>query len=359
MKIYIVLTMMGLCLYSAPLGLPDLVIPKDNPQTKAKISLGDELYHDPRFSADGKVSCSTCHAREKAFSDNLSVSKGFKNRTGTRNAPTVINAAYFSSQFWDGRSPSLEDQAKQPPINPVEGGLHSHKEMENIVKNDSHYQKAFRNVFGIKVKDISIEHIVKAISSFERTIIAGDSAFDRYAYLGEEDALSTAQKRGLDVFLNQGRCVSCHTMNQSYALFTDDRFHNIGVGVKKLGGKEGSVAALFLKSIRSGKKLDEEVLSNSEASELGRFAVTKDITDMGAFKTSTLRNIEKTSPYMHDGSISTLESVVTFYNEGGRLSQKDPESKFLDGGIKPLNLSKEQQADLVAFLKALTSPEYK
>lgn len=350
---------MTAALFCAPLGLPDLTIPKDNPQTQAKILLGEILYNDARFSADGKVSCGTCHDRSKAFTDHLSVSKGFQDREGTRNAPTVINAAYFNTQFWDGRSPSLEDQAKQPPINPVEGGLHSHKEMEEIVQKDAYYKNAFKDVFGTKPNEISIDHIAKAIASFERTIISGDSAFDNYHYGGKEDAMTQQQKRGFDVFLNQGRCVSCHTLNGSYALFTDNRFHNIGVGVKRLGGEEERVASAFLKSQKQGKDLDVEVLSNKESSELGRFAVTNDITDMGAFKTSTLRNIEKTFPYMHDGSLPTLETVVIFYNEGGRLTPQDPESKFLDGGIRPLNLSEQQQQDLVAFLKALTSPKFK
>lgn len=359
MKLFFTFFFMMLALNAAPLGLPDILIPKDNPQSKSKIILGDQLYHDTRFSADSKVSCATCHAREKTFTDNLSVSKGFKDRTGTRNAPTVVNAAYYSSQFWDGRSPDLEDQAKQPPINPVEGGLHSHKEMVNLVKKDAHYKKAFYKVFGVKAKDITIDHIVKAIASFERTIISGNSAFDRYMYGGEENALSSQEKRGLDVFRNQGRCVSCHTISQTYALFTDNRFHNIGVGVKRLGGRESKVAKTFLKSILHGKSVDEEVLSNMDSSELGRFAVTKDITDMSAFKTPTLRNVEKTFPYMHDGSLNTLEEVVVFYNEGGRMSPLEKESRFLDGGMRPLNLSSEQQLDLVAFLKALTSPEYK
>lgn len=359
MKFIFVVTVIVMALHAAPLGLPDLTIPKDNPQTEVKIMLGDQLYHDPRFSADGKVSCSTCHAREKGFTDNLRVSKGFKDRTGTRNAPTVINAAYYSSQFWDGRSPDLEDQSKHPPINPVEGGLRSHKDMIDIVKSDDHYKDMFAKVFKVKPEQITIDHIAKAIASFERTIISADSAFDRYMYAGEEGALNAAEKRGLNIFLNQGRCVSCHTMNQSYAIFTDNRFYNIGVGVKRLGGKEQSIAKSFLKTTMKGQSVDLEVLSNAEASELGRFAVTKDVTEMGAFKTPTLRNIEKTFPYMHDGSLGTLEEVVTFYNEGGRLNAKAMESSFLDGGIRPLNLSKEQQKDLVSFLKSLTSPEYK
>lgn len=350
---------MMVSLQAAPLGLPEVPVPADNPLSAKKIELGDVLYHDPRFSADGKVSCSTCHDRAKTFTDNLRVSKGFKGRTGTRNAPTVINAAYNRTQFWDGRSPDLEDQAKQPPVNPVEGGLHSHDAMVKMVKEDAFYTQAFKEAFGVKAQQITIDHIVKAIASFERTIVSGDSPFDRYWFGGDESALSDRQKRGFKVFMEQGRCVSCHTVSQTHALFTNHGFHNIGVGFKKIGGREEAVARDFLKLIRSGKSVDEAVLADVKISELGRFAVTSDLTDMGAFKTPTLRNIEKTFPYMHDGSLKTLEEVVIFYNEGGRLSPKDPESSFLDGGIRPLGLSDKQMADLVAFLKALTSPEYK
>lgn len=363
-------------LYAAPLGLPDVPIPKDNPQTDAKIKLGDALFHDPRFSADGKVSCSTCHAKEKAFTDHLPVSKGFTDkkgtRMGTRNAPTVINAAYYTSQFWDGRVPSLEEQSKFPPINPVEGGLHSWDHLVDMLKKDAFYRKEFSKVFNIKPSEITIEHFAKAIGSFERTVVSGDSKFDRFMYGGEKDALNEQEKRGLKVFLGQGRCVSCHTISQTHALFTDNKFHNLGVGFKALKGKSPEVAAEYIHMLaeqerkvkgKAGKgtknlAADELVLTEKRFSELGRLAITHEADDMGAFKTVTLRNIAKTWPYMHDGSLATLEEVVAWYNFGGKLSPDAPDTPFLDGGIRPLHLSEEQMEDLVAFLKALTSPEF-
>ncbi|MGB6019639.1 MAG: cytochrome c peroxidase, partial [Sulfurimonadaceae bacterium] len=272
----------------------------------------------------------------------------------------------YTSQFWDGRVPSLEEQAKFPPINPVEGGLHAWDDLVKMLRDDVYYKEAFKKVFGVSPSQITIEHFAKAVASFERTVISGDSRFDRYMYGGDEKALNKQEQRGLNVFLEQGRCVSCHTISQTHALFTDNQMHNIGVASKALQGKEFDVAAEYTTmlskarqdSSAKGSKEDELVLQHVRFSELGRYAISKEPDDMGAFKTVTLRNIAKTVPYMHDGSMATLEEVVAFYNFGGRLSSSDSVSPFLDGGIRPLDLSGEQMADLVAFLRALTSPEF-
>jgi cytochrome c peroxidase len=348
----------SLTIVAEPLGLPPVPVPVNNPQTAAKIALGDKLFHDARFSADGKVSCSTCHDKAKAFTDHLPVSKGFNGLTGTRNAPTVINSAYMKTLFWDGREPDLEGQSKQPPVNPVEGGLHDHTPILEVIRHDDSYLKAFKDVFGVAGDKITMDHVAKSIASFERTIVAGDSAFDRYYYNGDTSAMTEAQVRGLAVFVGQGRCVSCHRIEQTQALFTDNRFHNIGVGFKRIKGREALTAAEFLHLKHQGANVDNTVLTNENLSEVGRFAVTENLTEVGAFKTSTLRNVAVTQPYMHDGSVKTLEDVVDFYNNGGRLKETDPLSGFQSGGIRPLHLSDQQKKDLVAFLKALTSPEY-
>jgi cytochrome c peroxidase len=345
-------------LAAPPLGLPPVPIPVDNPQSPVKIALGDKLFHDARFSADGKVSCATCHDQAKAFTDHLPVSKGFNGLTGTRNAPTVINAAYMKTLFWDGREPDLEGQSKQPSINPVEGGLHDHGPILQVIRHDPAYVKAFAEVFAVSAEQITMDHVAKAIASFERTLVAGDSAFDRYYYGGDAGAMSQAQIRGLALFVGQARCVSCHRIEQTQALFTDNRFHNIGVGFKRIRGKEGLTAGELLRSKHQGASVDHSVLTNEDLSELGRFAVTENLTQVGAFKTSSLRNIAVTQPYMHDGSLKTLEEVVDFYNNGGRLKETDPLSEFQSGGIRPLHLSNEQKQDLVVFLRALTSPAY-
>jgi cytochrome c peroxidase len=340
----------------APLGLPKVPIPKDNPLTPEKIQLGDKLFNDERFSTTGKVSCATCHAKEKAFTDNLPVSEGIDKLQGTRNAPTVLNAAYFRSQFWDGREPSLEEQSAQPPLNPVEMGLKNHDPILKIVRTDPEYVRMFEMAFGLKAPQITMKEVKKAIASFERTLIAGDSPFDRYLYGGDKKAMSPAAIRGLEVFRGQGRCVSCHTIEQDHALFTNHQFHNIGVAAQRMPANLDELRAAVQEVKKKG--VDVAVLSNPKTESLGRYAVTRELSDMGAFKTSTLRNIELTAPYMHDGSVKTLEEVVQFYNNGGRLKETDPVPELLDGGIRPLNLTPEQQADLVEFLKALTSSQF-
>lgn len=342
-----------------PLGLPPLPVPADNPQTPEKIKLGDKLFHDTRFSSTGKVSCATCHDKAKVFTDSpLSVSEGINKLTGTRNAPTVVNAAYMRSQFWDGREPSLERQSTQPFLNPVEMGLKSHEPILEIARTDKDYKKAFKKVFGKSGKDITILEVSQAIAAFERTVISGDSPFDRYYFGGDKNALTAQQIRGFDVFLNQGRCVSCHSVEQGHALFTDSRFHNIGIGINAIQDDVPRLAKAFIKAKNEGVDVDVAVLTDKRTSELGRFAVTSDVSEVGAFKTPTLRNIALTAPYMHDGSLETLEDVVTHYNNGGALDKDEKINPYLSGGIRPLELSEQQQKDLVAFMKALTSPEF-
>ncbi|MGI9295468.1 MAG: cytochrome-c peroxidase, partial [Pseudomonadales bacterium] len=220
------------------LGLPALPVPENNPQTEAKIALGDKLFNDTRFSSTGDISCATCHDASKGLTDSpLKVSSGINKLQGTRNAPTVANAAFNKTQFWDGRSPDLEDQAQHPFVNPVEMGLANHEPILEVVRKDRSYRKAFKEVFGKSARKVTIKEVQQAIAAFERTQIFGNSPFDRWFFAGEQDAISDAAKRGFNVFLNEGRCVSCHTIEQNFAIFTDHRFHNIGVGINELGDK--------------------------------------------------------------------------------------------------------------------------
>jgi cytochrome c peroxidase len=340
------------------LGLPPVPIPADNLQSPAKIALGDKLFHDKRFSIDGTVSCANCHDDHKAFTDHLPVSLGHHGLAGTRNAPTVINAAFNRFQFWDGREPDLEGQAKQPFINPVEGGLANHDPILAIVRTDPEYKTAFQTVFGRSDKQVTIDHVVKAIASFERSLVSGDSPFDHYYFKAEAGALTEAQVRGFNLFIGQGRCVSCHTIEQDHALFTDGRFHNIGIGVNAIQQDIPRLATAFLDAKNQGGEVDVLVLTDKKSSELGRFAVTDEITQLGAFKTPTLRNIALTAPYMHDGSLNTLKEVVIHYNNGGVTPADAKVNDFLSGGIRPLNLTDAQIDDLVAFMQALTSPQF-
>jgi len=346
-----------------PLGLPPVPIPADNPQSPEKIALGDKLFHDKRFSSTKQVACDTCHEKAKAFTDSpLHVSEGIavrgKKLTGTRNAPTVVNAAYFDAMFWDGRSPSLEDQSQHPFVNPVEMGLKDHQPILKIVRSDPEYVRAFDKVFGKKGAQVSMKEVEQAIAAFERTQVAGDSPFDRYFYAGDPKALTEAQKRGFDLFVNKGRCVSCHVIEQTQALFTDNRFHNIGVGINDIQKDVPELAGAFLQAKATLAEVDRRVLGDKRTSELGRFAISREFEGLGAFKTPTLRNVAVTPPYMHDGSKKTLKDVVVHYNNGGVTKEGDPVNDFLSGGIRPLNLTDQEVDDLVSFMEALTSPQY-
>jgi len=342
-----------------PLGLPPVPIPKDNPQTPEKIKLGEKLFKDKRFSATGTVACANCHDPDKAFTDSpLRHSEGINKLTGTRNAPTVVNAAYMAKQFWDGRSPDLEDQARHPIVNPVEMGLKNHEPVLQTVRTDPAYAQAFKAVFGKSGAQITMKEVTQAIAAFERTVVAGDSPFDRWFFGGDKKAMTPQQVRGFKVFVGQGRCVSCHVIEQTQALFTDNRFHNIGVGINAIQKDVPRLAGEFLKAKAQGTDVDVAVLTDKKTSEIGRFAVTDVFDDLGAFKTPTLRNVATTAPYMHDGSLKTLKDVVIHYNNGGLTKKRERVNDFLSGGIRPLDLSDRQMNDLVAFMEALTSPQF-
>lgn len=326
------------------LGLPPLTIPNNNPQTAEKIALGRLLFNDNRFSANGSVSCASCHHADKAFTDGLPVAIGIDGQVGARNAPTVVNAAFYQTQFLDGRANSLEEQALGPFVNPIEHGLTSHRAIVDAIRQDADYLKQFNNVFNVPADAVTINHVVKAIASFERTLISGNSPFDRYYFGMDQSALSMSAARGSRVFRRKGNCANCHEISLNNALLTDNRFYNIGVGFKCL--------APVLEALTAGKNPDDLALTDGQRSELGRFNVTKALADLGKFKTPTLRNIALTAPYMHDGSIKTLAEVIEHYDKGG------DKNRHIDAKIFPLHLTPQEKADLLAFMQALTSQQY-
>ncbi|MBI3448693.1 MAG: c-type cytochrome [Acidobacteria bacterium] len=291
-----------------PKGLDEMPVPDDNPMTVEKIDLGRQLYFDTRLSVDSSVSCATCHDPSKGWTDNLPVSKGIKGQKGGRSAPTVINSGYAYAQFWDGRAKSLEEQALGPIQNPIEMG----EKLDNVVKKlngIAGYRSQFQKVYGT---DATPQAIAKSIAAFERTIVSGNSPFDRFQ-AGDKMAMPAAAVRGFEIFKGKAQCTNCHVgFTQS-----DSLFHNLGVGV------------------------------NAANPDLGRSAVTKDPKDKGAFKTPTLRDLTKTAPYLHDGSEATLQGVIEFYDKGGIRNPN------LDPKMKPLNLTDNEKLDLLAYLKAL------
>jgi cytochrome c peroxidase len=323
-----------------------MLVPEDNPMTEAKVALGRDLYFDKRLSIDNTVSCATCHDPKAAFAEPKQFAEGVGGKRGARNSPTVFNAMFNVEQFWDGRAATLEEQAKGPIINPLEMAMTSHDLVIERLKKDPAYVKRFQEVFG---GPPTIADVAKAIAAFERTLVSADSPFDRLQ-AGDAGAMSEAAKRGFELFKGKGRCITCHEFNASSPFFTDFKYHNIGVGMKATANFEG-LARKVQQMAQEGKLNAESIdtLSLTEGfSELGRFIVTRQPKDLGAFKTPTLRNVELTAPYMHDGSQKTLREVIDFYNKGGEPNPN------LDGGMRALELTDQEINDLIEFLNALT-----
>ncbi len=335
---------------ASPLGLPEVPVPAGNPQSAAKVELGKQLFFDKRLSADGTVSCASCHQPARAFTDGRPTAVGIEGQVGPRNAPTVLNAAYYTSLFHDGRADSLESQALGPLLNPIEHGLKDYQPILTLLSNDPDYRRLFQAAFGEMPEKAKSDHIGKAIASYERTLVCGNTPFDRYLYGGDKSALSKSAQRGLRIFRRKGNCANCHEIGLNHALFTDNRFYNLGVGFDRIKPKFSDFVRVYKQSVAGGASDPAAVYEARDRSELGRFLVTGDVADIGKFRTPTLRNVSLTGPYMHDGSQRTLEDVVEYYNQGG---EKNP---FLDPGIYPLHLSKQEKTDLINFLRALTNP---
>jgi len=299
--------------WEAPLGLDGdfIVIPKDNPLTKEKVELGKLLFFDKRLSKNNTIACGSCHLPSLAFTDGQPVSTGIHRLQGGRSAPASINRLFSTAQFWDGRAATLEEQSTGPFVSPVEHGFANHDELVAKLKTIEGYQTLFQKVFE---GPITKERVGQAIASFQRTLLSGNSPYDRFNSGKDQNALSASAQSGLEVFRGKALCFTCH----SGANFTDEKFHNLGIDW------------------------------DSDHVDLGRYVVTKEPKDMGAFKTPTLREITRTAPYMHDGRFGTLRQVVDFYDQGGIANpHKDP-------FIQPLKLSNQEKEDLVEFLRSLS-----
>ncbi len=325
-----------------------IYVPAGNELTPDRITLGRKLYFDVRLSKDGTVACATCHDVSRGFTDRRPVSEGIKDQLGQRSAPTALNAALFQSMFWDGRAPTLEEQAKLPILNPVEMGHPDAASAMAAVNTDAAYKELFQKAYG---RAPNYEDVGRALATFERTLIFLDAPFDHYLG-GEAKALSPAAQRGLDLFNGKARCVSCHMINSSNPLGTDNLFHNIGVSARKQNFEDLAQKGLAAIQGNSDPQALDKLAIETNFSELGRFLVSRQRQDIGAFKTEQLRNVGLTAPYMHDGSLRTLWDVMDHYNKGGETNA------FLDGGIEPLNLSEEEINDVVAFLFTLTDKRF-
>jgi cytochrome c peroxidase len=324
-----------------------LAVPEGRVPTKEQAALGDRLFDDKRLSSDGTVACNTCHDPKAGFVDHKATSEGVGHQHGERNAPTVLNAMFNASQFWDGRAATLEDQAKLPILNPIEMGMKSPEAVVAKVRAIPEYVTAFQRVYG---REVNYDDIAAAIAAFERTQFAGDAPFDRFIQ-GDEKAIDASARRGWALFNGKARCSACHAGNAIQPLFTDQKFHNIGIAAHKQNFGTLAREAYTVASSGDQKQIDELAIQ-TKFSELGRFLVTRQTSDIGAFKTPTLRNIAITGPYMHDGSLATLWDVMDHYNKGGVANP------FLDGGIQRLGLSETEIDDVVHFMTTLTTDRF-
>jgi cytochrome c peroxidase len=300
-----------------PLGLDlYLPVPEDNPLTVEKVGLGRRLFFDRRLSANGSISCATCHDPRRAFSSNRRVAVGVFGRSGRRNAPAIINRAYGFSFFWDGQTTSLEAQVLKPIEDPAEMG--------------SSAARAARRA------GVTRAELARALASYVRSILSGNSPFDRYI-AGDRSALNGEEVAGLRLFRGKGNCTACHVG----PLLSDEQFHNTGAAwveaIPALQFPVGGGASPFVEP-RPGTYRDA-----------GRFMVTGRDSDRGAFKTPTLREVARTAPYMHDGSLRSLDEVIAFYDRGGRANPR------LDVEIRPLRLSELEKRQLTRFLRTLSA----
>ena len=298
-------------------------IDASNPLTDARVQLGRKLFFDAILSKDGTVSCASCHQPDHGFASPDPKAIGFQGQRSERNAPSLINRAYGKSFFWDGRATTLEEQSVEPISNEIEMGGHI-DDVISTLKSHAQYPQAFKTAFA-KPNDeagdarayVTEENLGKALAGFQRTLLMGNSQVDQFQ-AGDYAAISDSARQGLWIFESRGKCWQCHAGEN----FSDESFHNTGVSF------------------------------GSENRDVGRFKITKDPKDKFAFKTPSLRGVANTAPYMHDGSVKTLEEVVEFYNQGG--TREDP---GLAKELKPLNLTEQEKKHLVEFLKALSRSE--
>lgn len=302
--------------------LPPAPAPADNPTTPEKVALGQRLFDDPRLSASGQIACASCHARELGFADGLRTSFGHDRRRGRRNSPSVAASGHMPVLFWDGRSDTLEAQSLHPIVDPLEmaGAL---PEIEARIAAEPSYAEDFRKAFGDET--VTIDRIAKALASFQRNLRPGQVRWRRFID-GQRSALNDQQLRGLHLFRTKAACASCH----SGPVFSDGKFHNLGL-----------------------------TFYGREREDLGRYEVTGQARDVGAFRTPSLLSTSRTGPWMHNGLFPSLEGIVRFYNAGGAhprptaAQEHDPLFPRTDPMLQPLNLTEEEIDDLVAFLETL------
>tara|TARA_R110002049_G_scaffold2743_5_gene21142 strand:- start:18065 stop:19375 length:1311 start_codon:yes stop_codon:yes gene_type:complete len=333
-----------------PLGLPAIKQPANNHATEQKLHLGKQLFFDRRLSFNGTISCATCHIPEQGFTNNeIKTAVGFQGRSVKRNSPTMFNVAYLTRLFHDGREFTLEQLAWSP--------LLAHNEMANPsmgyvihkIRNTDNYAELFDQAFD--GQGVTIDTVGKALAVYQRTLVSADSRFDRWYFGGDSSQLTDQEKQGFEIFTGKGNCSACHTINNDYALFTDNKLHNTGMGYQEsMGVSEPTQRIQLAPGVYAEveREVVESFRQKPKQSDLGLYELTQDPDDRWKYRTPTLRNVALTAPYMHNGKFLMLREVIEFYNKGGI------ENELLSPLLRPLNLSEEEVDSMVAFLKTLT-----
>lgn len=313
------------------------------PVTSLRVALGRQLFNDPQLSADGATSCSSCHMPAHAYTDGRPVAIGVFGRGGTRNTPSLeaIGLARDDSFFWDGRRATLNQAVLDPLTNPVEMGLPNRMELLSRIEQNAGYRVAFAHAFP-ESQGIAIDDIAEALTDFVRSLTPRPSAYDRYLMRGDLLALSPRAQLGLALFKGKGRCAECHLLKGSPAMLTDQAYHRTGVGLDSINQNLPALTEAVVKRSLQGGAVGERVALHADEAQLGRFNVTQDPADIGQFRTPSLRRVASTAPYMHDGSVPTLEEAI----------DREVYYRGLQAG-HPLNLSVEERMAIKVFLETL------
>ena len=339
------LWVLALVLWCARAWCAEPMAAEVEPQVAQQVALGKRIFFDKRLSASGRIACASCHLPDKQFADGLPLAVGHKGLVGTRNTPSLLDVARQQTLFWDGRRTTLEEQALDPMVNPLEHALPSDAALLRLLRGDAQYVRGFRQAFGLPASQITVKEVARALAAYQRTLVSGTSAFDRFL-AGDEAALDAAARRGWGLFSGAAQCVRCHTVQGERPLFTDHGFHSLSVGLSQVERKLPALTQQLV-ALQQAHRVDGAVLSDADMAELGRFVMTLDPADLGKFKTPSLRNVSLTAPYMHNGSVPTLEAAVDLelYYRGAQ-------------GGRPLILTPQERADVVAFLRALQGQPY-
>ena len=332
------------------LGLPAVEIPDNNPISREKIELGKKLFFDRRLSLNNTVSCGMCHVPEQGFTNNeIKTAVGIEGRSNLRNTPTLLNIAFSKFLFHDAREFSLENQVWQPVLAHSEMAMPSFgftiKKLQLIPGYKKLFNKAFPN------EGINMETFGKAIASYERSLVSGNSKFDKWYYGGDKNIVNEKVKKGFDIFMGKGNCSSCHAVGEKSALFFDNKLHNTGIGFAEsmglLQNKKTRVQLAPGEYVEVDNDIIKSVNQQKRKNDLGLYTITENPSHRWLFKTAGLRNISLTAPYMHNGIFATLDEVIDFYNEGGF------QNELLSPMIRKLNLSSLEKENLKLFLESL------